>query len=312
MRFKKIRKRDGRIEEFNAEKITNAIAKAGAATQEFGRDVAKKLTLKVLSLAEEVIKSDIPTVEEIQDIVEEVLLTSPYKKTAKAYIIYRDQHAKIREIVERADVSLVDQYIQKLDWQVRENSNMTFSLQGLNNYISSQISRIYWLNKIYPPEVKRAHVEGDFHIHDLNLLAVYTYYGKEVVIAYVNGLKLLSFEQLYEIVDEKEELLSERDSAFAKYPKNVFVLDREGFVRVKRIVKKRKDRRMRFIRNEGGRSVIVTEDHPMITEKGEKIASEVVANKDKTLTVDIKSLLKDEKLFYKNEIDLLEEIKKRM
>ncbi|MCU4140595.1 MAG: Anaerobic ribonucleoside-triphosphate reductase [Methanophagales archaeon] len=173
MRFKKIRKRDGRVEEFKAEKITNAIAKAGAATGEFDREVAKKLTIKVLSLAEEVIKSDIPTVEEIQDIVEEVLLTSPYKKTAKAYIIYRDQHAKIREIVERADVSLVDQYLQKLDWQVRENSNMTFSLQGLNNYISSQISRIYWLNKIYPPEVKKAHVEGDFHIHDLNLLAVY-------------------------------------------------------------------------------------------------------------------------------------------
>ncbi|MCW7080168.1 MAG: ribonucleoside triphosphate reductase [Candidatus Methanospirare jalkutatii] len=173
MRFKKIRKRDGRVEEFKAEKITNAIAKAGAATGEFDREVAKKLTIKVLSLAEEVIKSDIPTVEEIQDIVEEVLLTSPYKKTAKAYIIYRDQHAKIREIVERADVSLVDQYLQKLDWQVRENSNMTFSLQGLNNYISSQISRIYWLNKIYPPEVKRAHLAGDFHIHDLNLLAVY-------------------------------------------------------------------------------------------------------------------------------------------
>ncbi|MCD6387384.1 MAG: hypothetical protein J7L30_03585, partial [Methanophagales archaeon] len=312
MRFKKIRKRDGRIEEFKAEKITNAIAKAGAATGEFDREVAKKLTIKVLSLAEEVIKSDIPTVEEIQDIVEEVLLTSPYKKTAKAYIIYRDQHAKIREIVERADVSLVDQYLQKLDWQVRENSNMTFSLQGLNNYISSQISRIYWLNKIYPPEVKRAHVEGDFHIHDLNLLAVYTYYGKEVVVAKVDGqIKLLSFEQLYEIVDAKEELLNERDAAFAKYPRNVFVLDREGFVRVKRIVKKRKDRRMRFIKNRGGRSVIVTEDHPMITEKGEKIASEVVVNEDKTFTVDIKSLLKDEKLFYKKEIDLLEEIRRR-
>ncbi|UYZ40542.1 MAG: anaerobic ribonucleoside-triphosphate reductase [Candidatus Methanospirare jalkutatii] len=312
MRFKKIRKRDGRIEEFKAEKITNAIAKAGAATGEFDREVAKKLTIKVLSLAEEVIKSDIPTVEEIQDIVEEVLLTSPYKKTAKAYIIYRDQHAKIREIVERADVSLVDQYLQKLDWQVRENSNMTFSLQGLNNYISSQISRIYWLNKIYPPEVKRAHVEGDFHIHDLNLLAVYTYYGKEVVVAKVDEqIKLLSFEQLYEIVDAKEELLNERDAAFAKYPRNVFVLDRGGFVRVKRIVKKRKDRRMRFIKNRGGRSVIVTDDHPMITEKGEKIASEVVVNEDKTFTVDIKSLLKDEKLFYKKEIDLLEEIRRR-
>jgi len=173
MRFRKIKKRDGRIVKFQPEKITNAIAKAGAATGEFDERIAKKLTLKVLNLAQLSITHKIPTVEEIQDIVEEILLTSPYRKTAKAYILYRDQHARIREIANKMDVDLVDQYLEKIDWQVNENSNMTFSLQGLNNYISSEISKIYWLNKIYPPEIKRAHLNGDFHIHDLNLLSVY-------------------------------------------------------------------------------------------------------------------------------------------
>ena len=170
--FTKIRKRDGRIVEFDAEKITNAIAKAGKATGEFGRETAKKLTLRVLNLAQQLIHG-IPTVEEIQDIVEEVLLTSPYRKTAKAYILYREQHAKIREIAAKANVDLVDQYLKRLDWQVNENSNMTYSLQGLNHYISSEISKIYWLNKIYPPEIRQAHIGGDFHIHDLSLLAPY-------------------------------------------------------------------------------------------------------------------------------------------
>ncbi len=171
--FREIRKRDGRIVKFDAEKITNAITKAGMATGEFDRDIAEKLTLKVLSLAQEVIKDETPTVEEIQDVVEEVLLSSPYRKTAKAYILYRDQHAKIREISAKSSIDLVDQYLEKIDWQVNENSNMTFSLQGLNNYISSEISKIYWLNKIYPPEIRSAHQNGDFHIHDLNSLSVY-------------------------------------------------------------------------------------------------------------------------------------------
>jgi ribonucleoside-triphosphate reductase len=170
--FKTIRKRDGRIVSFDASKITSAIAKAGKATSEFNEGVAKKLTIKVLSIADQAV-SDIPTVEEIQDIVEEVLLLSPYKKTSRAYIIYRDQHAKIREIKAGIGVDLIDQYLDKLDWQVNENSNMAFSLQGLNNYLSSEISKIYWLNKIYPPEVRNAHTNGDFHIHDLNIISVY-------------------------------------------------------------------------------------------------------------------------------------------
>ncbi len=170
--FTKIRKRDGRIVGFDAEKITDAIAKAGKATGEFDRETAKKLTLRVLNLAQQLIHG-IPTVEEIQDIVEEVLLTSPYRKTAKAYILYREQHAKIREIAAKANADLVDQYLKRLDWQVNENSNMAYSLQGLNHYISSEISKIYWLNRVYPPEIRQAHIEGDFHIHDLGMLAPY-------------------------------------------------------------------------------------------------------------------------------------------
>ncbi len=171
--FKKVEKRDGRLVKFEVDKITNAIAKAGAATGEFDSGIAQKLCLKVLNLAQQAIPRDVPTVEEIQDVVEEILLSSPYRKTAKAYIIYREQHAGIREITARANVDLVDQYLEKIDWQVNENSNMTFSLQGLNNYVSSEISKIYWLIKIYPPEVRQAHLNGDFHIHDLNLLSVY-------------------------------------------------------------------------------------------------------------------------------------------
>ncbi|MEN6465737.1 MAG: ribonucleoside triphosphate reductase [Syntrophaceae bacterium] len=168
-----IRKRDGRLDPFNPEKITSAIAKAGAATGEFDPDTARKLTIKVLSLAESIYNNSIFSVEEIQDIVEEVLLSSPYRKTAKAYIIYRDQHARLRELANKMEIDLVDQYLKKADWKINENSNMDYSLQGLNNYLSSELSKVYWLNEIYPPEIKQAHVDGDFHIHDLSLLSVY-------------------------------------------------------------------------------------------------------------------------------------------
>lgn len=171
--FKKIKKRDGRVVKFNAQKITDAIAKAGEVTNEFDTEFAKNLTLKVLNLAQQAITHKIPTVEDIQDAVEEVLLSSPYRKTARAYIIYRDQHARIREITAMANVNIVDQYLEQIDWQVNENSNMTFSLQGLNNYISSEVSKVYWLNKIYPAKIREADTNGDFHIHDLNILSVY-------------------------------------------------------------------------------------------------------------------------------------------
>jgi ribonucleoside-triphosphate reductase len=171
--LEKILKRDGRLVDFDSSKITAAIAKAGNATGEFGEKEAKKLTLRVLTLAHELQLDPDPEVEEIQDIVEAVLLDSPFFKTAKAYILYREQHAQIRQIATKANVDLVNHYIQKLDWKIKENSNMCYSLQGLNNYISSEVTSEYWLNSIYPPEIRQVHKNGDLHIHDLNLLSVY-------------------------------------------------------------------------------------------------------------------------------------------
>ena len=171
--FTEIRKRNGVLAPFDAKKIATAIGKAGQATGEFGLETAGKLTLRVLALTQNLLDGDIPEVETIQDVVEEVLLNSPYRKTAKAYILYRDQHARIRQMVSNASVDLVDEYLDCLDWQVSENSNMAYSLQGLNNYIASETSKTYWLNKIYPGEVREAHQQGDMHIHDLNQLSVY-------------------------------------------------------------------------------------------------------------------------------------------
>jgi ribonucleoside-triphosphate reductase (formate) len=171
--FSRIVKRDGREVAFDAAKITSAILKAGRATDEFGDDIARQLTIRVLTLAQTMITDDIPAVEQYQDMVEDVLLQSPFKKTAKAYILYRDQHARNREMIARADVDLIDSYLDKLDWKVQENSNMAYSLQGLNNYVSSEVSKVYWLNKIYTPEVREAHASGALHIHDLGSLSVY-------------------------------------------------------------------------------------------------------------------------------------------
>jgi ribonucleoside-triphosphate reductase len=171
--YKKIKKRDGRVVPFKKEKISTAISKAGAATGEFDMDKAEELTERVLWLTRDRIDGAVPEVEQIQDFVEEILLSSRYKKTARAYILYRDQHKKLREIANVASIDLMDQYLKKLDWQVKENSNMAYSLQGLNNYVSSEISKVYWLNKIYPEAVRGAHIGGEFHLHDLNILSVY-------------------------------------------------------------------------------------------------------------------------------------------
>jgi len=171
--YAQIKKRSGRTVPFDKNKITAAIAKAGEATGEFGLKEAAKLTKKIIIRAEKSIKDAIPQVEQIQDIVEDVLLRSKFKKTAKAYIIYREQHAQLRDIANSFNSGLVEQYLRRTDWQVKENSNMSYSLQGLNNYVSSEISKNYWLNKIYPKNIRAAHTGGDFHIHDLNFLSVY-------------------------------------------------------------------------------------------------------------------------------------------
>ena len=175
-KIKKVRKRDGRIVAFDQTKITNAIFKAITATEEADGKKAKKLSDRVVQILNRRFKaSEIPHVEQIQDIVEEVLILEGLVETAKAYILYREQRRRIREAkkAEEEAVRKVDKYIEEIDWEVHENANMAYSLQGLNNYITSSLIKTYWLERIYPKEIRRAQREGDFHIHNLQTLGAY-------------------------------------------------------------------------------------------------------------------------------------------
>ncbi len=173
--IRKIRKRDGKIADFNPIQITNAIWKAAQAVG--GKDYKKaaELTDKVIeTLEKELKRGEIPTVEQVQDMVEKALIEQGHAKTAKAYILYRRQHQDIREIGGLLkDIDVVDGYLSMMDWKVNENSNMSYSLQGLNVYATENIVSNYWLNKIYPPEIGKAHTDGGYHLHDLGTLGAY-------------------------------------------------------------------------------------------------------------------------------------------
>jgi ribonucleoside-triphosphate reductase len=172
----KVKKRSGAIQKFDKDKIKNAVFKAITAAGEGDGVCSKKIANKVEELLNRRFKKDeIPSVEQIQDIVEEALILENLIDTAKSYILYREQRRKIREIGEVFDesVGLVDQYLKKLDWQVNENANMTYSLQGLNQYIVASVAKKYWINKIYPKEIREAAADEDFHIHDLDSISTY-------------------------------------------------------------------------------------------------------------------------------------------
>jgi ribonucleoside-triphosphate reductase len=175
-KIKKVQKRDGRIVDFDAVRITNAIYKAITVTGQGDGVRSRQVTDKVLKIFNRRFRNgEIATVEQIQDIVEEVLILEGLVDTAKAYILYREQRRRVREaaVVSEEAVERVDQYLEKLDWEVQENANMAFSLQGLNHYGVSYIVKKYWLNKIYPKEVREANESGDFHLHNLDTLAPY-------------------------------------------------------------------------------------------------------------------------------------------
>jgi ribonucleoside-triphosphate reductase len=167
--IKKVRKRDGTIVDFDKERIANAIF--AAAVEVGGRDrrTAEMLADEVVKVLEERHAGAIPSVEDIQDAVEKVLIERGHARTAKAYILYRKQHEELRKIkstfleVER----LVDDYVGMQDWRVRENSNMGYSLSGLLFHIATSVVANYTLDRIYPMEIADAHTNGDMHVHDL-------------------------------------------------------------------------------------------------------------------------------------------------
>ncbi|MCD6320685.1 ribonucleoside triphosphate reductase [Candidatus Bipolaricaulota bacterium] len=160
---------------FDPAKITLAITKALQETGEYEPSLPQRLTEKVVKTLESLYVGlfEPPGVEEIQDIVEEVLMQEGLFATARSYIVYRYQHKQMRELKDLIAPSLVDDYLNGIDWRVKENANMTFSLQGLNVFLTEKLISKYWLSRVYPEPVRRAHESGDFHIHDLGTLGPY-------------------------------------------------------------------------------------------------------------------------------------------
>ena len=173
--IKSIRKRDGRVVDYNIEKIENAIAKAMLSLG-YGeiKDVKKMAKLTELYLNEK-FADKIPTVEDIQDIVEQVLMKNDYEDVAKAYILYRRDHEKIRNVGETLldYKETIDKYLKLADWRVKENSTVTYSVGGLILSNSGAITANYWLSDVYDKEIGQAHKNADIHIHDLSMLTGY-------------------------------------------------------------------------------------------------------------------------------------------
>ncbi len=173
--FKTIIKRDGREVPFDPIRITSAITRAFQATKEAGwaaEDAAPAVTERVLQALDKK-EGATPHVEEVQDLVESSLMAVGFPKTAKAYILYREQHRKMRDMKSLISCDLIESYLGQADWRVAENANAAFSLQGLHSYLANTAAAHFWLERVYPQESRQAHMAGDFHIHDLGYLSVY-------------------------------------------------------------------------------------------------------------------------------------------
>lgn len=170
-----VTKRDGTLAPFDSNKIYNAICKAGESTGEFGESESWLLTSQVLKVLKHKFSESLPTIEHIQDIVEQVLISANYFATAKAYILYRDQRNRARtDHKVMVDVeSSINEYLERLDWRVNANANQGYSNGGLILNVSGKVTANYWLSHVYPSEVGEAHRNGDIHIHDLDMLAAY-------------------------------------------------------------------------------------------------------------------------------------------
>lgn len=170
-----LRKRDGRITPFDAEKITFAIFKALRACEKPDRQKAQDLMLEVLSALRVFENPELTlTVEQVQDEVEKVLFNNRLFDVAKSYILYRKQHEHLRNAKELlSNTDLVDNYLNLSDWRIRESANSSYSLQGLNQHLATALSAQYWMERIYPDEIKAAYESGKLHIHDLGFLSVY-------------------------------------------------------------------------------------------------------------------------------------------
>jgi len=172
---KAVVKRDGREAPFDLAKVTSAIRRAGAATGEIDAAQADLLAAEFAQRLMPRFDRRAPTVEELQDLVELTLLRAGHLKTARAYVVYREQHAKLRRdrntVVDVA--ASINEYLNREDWRVNANANQGYSLGGLILNVSGKVVANYWLSHVYAPEIGEAHRNGDVHIHDLDMLAGY-------------------------------------------------------------------------------------------------------------------------------------------
>ena len=173
--LRSVMKRDGSTVPFEADKIRSAIRRAGEATGEFDGDEAGLLTGQVLKVLRHKFGETPPHIENIQDVVEQSLISANHLKTARAYIVYREQRHKLRRDRKTlVDVAAsVNEYLEQSDWRVNANANQGYSLGGLILNVSGKVVANYWLNHVYPPEVGEAHRDGSIHIHDLDMLSGY-------------------------------------------------------------------------------------------------------------------------------------------
>ena len=171
---KTVVKRDGKVVDFDPAKIASAIRRAGSATGDFAADEGSRLAQRLARTLTTRAGADAIQIEEIQDAVELALLHAGHLRAARAYIVYREQHAKLRDRQTLVDVaSSINEYLDQQDWRVNANANQGYSLGGLILNVSGKVIANYWLSHVYPPEVGRAHRDGDLHIHDLDMLAGY-------------------------------------------------------------------------------------------------------------------------------------------
>ena len=171
-----VQKRDGKVVDFTLSKIADAIKSAFEAQEkQYNQEVIDFLALKVTADFEPKIKDSIISVEDIQDSVEAVLVQAGYADIAKAYILYRRQREKIRNLKSTAldYKEVVNGYLKELDWRVKENSTVTYSVGGLILSNSGAITANYWLSEVYDDEIANAHRNADIHIHDLSMLTGY-------------------------------------------------------------------------------------------------------------------------------------------
>ncbi len=269
----KIKKRDGRIVAFDKNKIVNAIWAAAQAVGGTDKEMSNALANKVILKIAEKFKEKTPSVEDVQDAVEQVLIENGHATTAKAYILYRQQHAKIREIKSVfVDVQeTMSEYLDQKDWRVKENSNEDYSFSGLLMHLSGKIVANYTLNEIYSLAIADAHKKGYFHIHDLSHGIVgYSFYRNETIVVRQKKsgrLLCLGIEQLYNLIDSPVI----KDNGFEiKHCNNYEVLDENGWTDLQRVLRHETEKSLVSFNSYNGHNLIVTEDHPFITLREEK------------------------------------------